>query len=278
MVASCQAWPPWARGTSPAALILSSAAINSSQLVGCAMPSLSNTALLAQIQLVEWTLTGAAIQLPSYFENFCSAAGTTASHFSCAARSFRSPSTPCWAQSRMSKPSICTAVGGSPDDTRAFSTVIAWVPPPPATGMSFQLMPLASRSFFSTVSAAASPPEVHQCSTSTSAAWIGPAASERAMAPATGNMNLRMINPPSCCDSPCCSRPRIIVAGQSGSLGILQIFAHEDLLDMRQMRAHRRARRLGVAATERLDDPLMVGDGHAILAAQAGMASEHVEH
>src|SRR5262247_883269 len=96
----------------PAALILSRAAINSSQLVGWAMPSLSKTALLAQIQLVECTLTGAAIQLLSYFENFCSASGTTASHFSCFARSLRSPRTPCWAQSRMSKPSICTAVGG----------------------------------------------------------------------------------------------------------------------------------------------------------------------
>ncbi len=58
-------------------------------------------------------------------------------------RSGRRPRPAC-AQSVMSKPSICTAVGGLPAVTRARSTVIACSPPPPATGMSFQVMPLAS--------------------------------------------------------------------------------------------------------------------------------------
>ena len=45
--------------------------------VAAAVPAASSAALLIQTQLVEWTLTGAAIQWPSYFENFCSAVGTT---------------------------------------------------------------------------------------------------------------------------------------------------------------------------------------------------------
>ena len=60
----------------------------------------------------------------------------------------------------MSKPSICTAVGGLPAVTRARSTVIASVPPPPATGMSCQVTPWPSRSCLRTLRAAASPPEV----------------------------------------------------------------------------------------------------------------------
>ncbi|MDT4846770.1 hypothetical protein FQZ97_808040 [compost metagenome] len=81
--------------------------------------------------------------------------------------SSRLPRAPCSAQSRISKPSICTAVGALPAVTRARRTVMASVPPPPATGISVQLMPLPSRSFFRTSSAAASPPAVHQCRTST---------------------------------------------------------------------------------------------------------------
>ena len=91
----------------------------------------------------------------------------TLSQPSFSATGSRLASTPCFAQSVTSKPSICTAVGGLPAVTRARSTVIACSPPPPATGMSFQVMPSASRFFFSTLSAAASPPEVHQCRTST---------------------------------------------------------------------------------------------------------------
>src|SRR5882724_10191186 len=41
---------------------------------------------------------------------------------------------------------------------------MAPAPPPPATGTSFQTYPSLTRSCFSTFSAAASPPEVHQCS------------------------------------------------------------------------------------------------------------------
>src|SRR5688572_25639999 len=150
--------------------MLSSAAISSSQLVGCFRPSLSKISLLAHTQLVECTLTGAATHLPSYFENACSAGGTTLSQPSLPARSLRSATTPCFAQSVMSKPSICTAVGGLPAVTRARSAVIACSPPPPATGTSCQPTPAFSRSCFSTLSAPASAPDVHQCNTSTSSA------------------------------------------------------------------------------------------------------------
>ena len=70
IVASCQGWPPWASAVTPAAFALSSKAISSSQLVGGLAPILSITALLAQIQFVECRFTGAAIHLPSCFENF----------------------------------------------------------------------------------------------------------------------------------------------------------------------------------------------------------------
>ena len=83
----------------PAALILSSAAISSSQSGRLRASRPCRDALLIQIQLVEWTLTGAATQLPSYLENFCSAAGMTSSQPSLAATSSRLPSTPCSAQS-----------------------------------------------------------------------------------------------------------------------------------------------------------------------------------
>src|ERR1700712_2597822 len=167
-VASCQGWPPWARPTKPAFCTFSAATMNSSKLVGIVVtPALVSTSLLAQTQLVECTLTGAAIHLPSYFEKACNAVGTTLSQPSFAATGFRSASTPCLAQSWMSKPSNCTAVGGLPAVTRARTAVIAASPPPPATGMSFHLTPCFSRLPLSTLSAAASPPDVHQCSTST---------------------------------------------------------------------------------------------------------------
>ncbi len=47
---------------------------------------------------------------------------------------------------------------------------MAFSPPPPATAKSFHLWPLASRIFFSSATDLASPPEVHQCRTSTSPA------------------------------------------------------------------------------------------------------------
>src|SRR5687767_7469625 len=70
----------------------------------------------------------------------------------------------------MPGPFTCAAVGGLPDTTRDFSTVIAFSPPPPATAKSFHLSPLLSRIFFSSATERASPPDVHQCSTSTSPA------------------------------------------------------------------------------------------------------------
>ena len=74
-----------------------------SQSVGISVtPALSRTSLFAHIQLVEWMFTGAAIQWPSYLENFCRAAGMTASQFSLVATSSRLPTTPSSPQSWMS--------------------------------------------------------------------------------------------------------------------------------------------------------------------------------
>ena len=44
----------------PMAFSLSAAALNSSQVVGMAMPAFAITAGLAQIQLTRWMFTGAA--------------------------------------------------------------------------------------------------------------------------------------------------------------------------------------------------------------------------
>ena len=70
-------------------------------------------------------------------------------------------------------PLTWAAVGGLPETTRDFSTVMAFSPPPPATAKSFHLSPLASSIFFSSATELASPPEVHQCRTSTSPARAG---------------------------------------------------------------------------------------------------------
>src|SRR3954466_14581668 len=167
MVASCHGWPPWASPMNPAFCTFSAAAMNSSQVFGSVTPALVRTSLLAQTQLVECTFTGAAIHLPLYLENLCNACGTVLSQPSLPATEFKSATTPCLPQSWMSKPSICTAVGGLPAVTRARTAVMAASPPPPATGMSFHLTPRPSRVVFRTLSADASPPEVHQWSTST---------------------------------------------------------------------------------------------------------------
>src|SRR4051812_39203950 len=154
----------------PAFCTFSAAAMNSSQVLGSVTPALASTSLLAQTQLVECTFTGAAIHLPLYLENLCKAGGTVLSQPSLAATEFKSATTPCLPQSWMSKPSICTAVGGLPAVTRARTAVMAASPPPPATGMSFQVTPCFSRLVFSTWRAPASPPDVHQCRTSTESA------------------------------------------------------------------------------------------------------------
>src|SRR4051812_46899889 len=114
MVEAFQALPPPTIGMMPLDFILSSMATSSSQVSGGLPPAASSAFLLIQIQLVEWTLTGAAIHLPSYLAKFCSAGGMTLSQPSFSASGDKSPTTPCLAQSVMSKPSACTAVGGSP--------------------------------------------------------------------------------------------------------------------------------------------------------------------
>src|SRR6218665_4003373 len=154
----------------PAFCTCCAAAMKSSQVQwpgSLVTPALASTSLFAQTQLVECMFTGTAIHLPLNFENFCSAGGTTLSQPCLVASSLRSLRPPCRPQSSRSKPIICTAVGGLPAVTRARPTVIAASPPPPATGMSFHLTPCLSRLPLRTLSAAASPPAVHQCSTST---------------------------------------------------------------------------------------------------------------
>ena len=69
---------------------------------------------------------------------------------------------------------ICEAEGGSPATILAFNATLAASPPPPATGISNHSPPLAAKSSFNTLRAAASPPEVHQCNTSI----FGPAIEE----------------------------------------------------------------------------------------------------
>src|SRR6201993_706735 len=54
--------------------------------------------------------------------------------------------------------------------TWVFSAVMAAAPAPPATAKSFHVYPCFCRSSFSTPTAFDSPPEVHQCSTSTDSA------------------------------------------------------------------------------------------------------------
>ena len=58
---SCQPWPPSASGTRPAALSLSSAAKNSSELFGSpATPAFWSAAFEYQNQVGLWMLTGTA--------------------------------------------------------------------------------------------------------------------------------------------------------------------------------------------------------------------------
>ena len=88
-------------------------------------------------------------------------------------------SMPSAAQSCSSGPLICAAVGALPEMARDFSTVIAASPAPPATAKSFQWWPLACSESFRPEMALASPPLVHQCSTSRSPARAGPASAPR---------------------------------------------------------------------------------------------------
>src|SRR5207342_3776808 len=87
--------------------------------------------------------------------------------------SSRLANTPSAAHAWIPGPFTWAAVGGWPDTTRDLSTVIAVSPPPPATAKSFQVSPFASSSFLSSATDLASPPEVHQCRTSTSPAYTG---------------------------------------------------------------------------------------------------------
>src|SRR5580704_5230981 len=66
----------------------------------------------------------------------------------------------------------------------AFSVVIAAPPPPPATGTSFQVYPSFATCCLITLSAAASPPDVHQCSIWTSLLSAAEATDDRPSAPA----------------------------------------------------------------------------------------------
>src|SRR5215468_3544164 len=94
--------------------------------------------------------------------------GSRLSHLPAWAVLSRLASTPSAAQSWIWGPFTCAAVGGCPETTRDLSTVMAVSPPPPATAKSFHVSPLASSSFLSSATDFASPPDVHQCRTSTS--------------------------------------------------------------------------------------------------------------
>ncbi|MNH24387.1 hypothetical protein D3C79_843160 [compost metagenome] len=78
--------------------------------------------------------------------------------------SVSNPSAP---HSWMSGPLICAAAGGLPEMARVLSTVMAAAPPPPATALSFQMNPSFCTWALRVSTALASPPEVHQCRTST---------------------------------------------------------------------------------------------------------------
>ena len=143
IVASCQAWPPWASGVMPVRLDLVE---HDDQLV----PVLGRLAAgFVEGRLVDPHPVGRVDvdrrrdPVAVILEKNCERCRDDLVPAFLGSDSSRSPSTPCLAQSRMSKPSICTAVGGLPAVTRARSTVIACLPPPPATGMSVQVMPLA---------------------------------------------------------------------------------------------------------------------------------------
>src|SRR5262245_48961167 len=95
-----------------------------------------------------------------------------------------SASTPCLAHSWIAVPFIWAAVGGLPETIRAFSTFMAFEPAPPATAKSFHSLPCLTMSSLRTAAALDSPPEVHQCSTSSVSARAGKDAIASAAAPA----------------------------------------------------------------------------------------------
>src|SRR3982074_700019 len=95
MVASCQGWPPAARGMYPAALIFAETARSSSKVLGGEIFSSSKIFLFAQIQLVRWMFTGEATHWPlAVLENLGSGAGTPLSQHSLWGTVERSPSRP----------------------------------------------------------------------------------------------------------------------------------------------------------------------------------------
>src|SRR5262245_12823653 len=122
--------------------------------------------------------------------------GSRPSQFPALATSFRLASTPSAPHSWMPGPFTWAAVGGLPETTRDLSTVMAVSPPPPATAKSFQVSPLASSSFLSSATDFASPPEVHQCRTSTSPPAYRGADEARPTAPNAATTSNRFTLPP----------------------------------------------------------------------------------
>src|SRR5260370_33294553 len=94
VVASRQGCPPSASGRTPGAFALSSNATKSSKVLGSVAPICSITALLSQIQLTEWILTGTASHLPLVVVNFCNPVGTSLAQSSLVASAVISPSLP----------------------------------------------------------------------------------------------------------------------------------------------------------------------------------------
>src|ERR1700743_2298200 len=79
-------------------------------------------------------------------------------------------STPCDAQSWISGPLICAALGALPEMTCVLSAVMAAAPAHPGNAKSVHGEPCFVRSSSRTPTAFDSPPEVHQCNTSTDSA------------------------------------------------------------------------------------------------------------
>ena len=162
VVASDQSAAPWARQTLPAAITLSQAALNSSQVFGGVIPSSSSTFFELYSQFTRWMFIGAATQLPVGFITEISSGATTASQPSAAARSSRLAVLPVASHSAISGPFSCTAAGAVPATTsdRSLARVFEVCP---EIAVCSQVPPAAVNISPSLAMAAASDPCAHWC-------------------------------------------------------------------------------------------------------------------
>jgi hypothetical protein len=92
----------------------------------------------------------------------------------------------------------CVAAIGSPPVIRLIMIGRA-VEPPPAIAPSTHLLPVASKAAASSATAAASPPDVHQCVTSRSVAWTAPTGSATDAAKTAASERIFIGNLPRLC-------------------------------------------------------------------------------